>query len=444
MIKPAKRLAASRGTQRAKAARRNTPTVSRPNRRVRGSRKGRVSREHANPIATPAAKTVEKIAFAFADAMMSRLSCRIPTLGHEPQGLHPPDLSADLPRWPNWPDPLDFKEVPIAEAVARVNAAGYFVLTHSGHIYKINSDRGITPQTSGGFNNVFASRYARDDDDNLLPAAIAWRRSSERREYHQIGYWPDDYNRPPGSYNLWRGWGVEPQQGNWSIIHDHILDVVANGNHDRANYIIDWCAHMVQRSWEKPGVALVLKGRKGTGKTLLTSILARVVGPKNALITDNGKRLFADFNSHLADKVLIGAEEAFFAGQRELNDRLKYLLTGADIEIEHKFGRRISMKSMHRMIMTSNHADAVEMTDDERRFFVCDVSDKRVGDAAYFAPLWRAANGQDDTTLRAFMYELKTRDITKWNPEEGARGAALHSAREKLARLLKLRVKGPV
>ena len=172
----------------------------------------------------------------------------------------------------------------------------------------------------------------------------------------------------------------------------------------------------------------VLKGRKGTGKSLLTQILVRLVGVQNALITADGKSLFAQFNWHLAGKVLIGAEEAFFAGDRALNDKLKHLLTGDDLELEQKYGHRINMKSMHRMIMTSNHANVIEMTDDERRFFVCDVSDKkREIDDDYFAPLWRVATGEDVATLAAFMHELKTRDITNWKPEQAVRNsAAIH------------------
>ena len=327
-------------------------------------------------------------------------------------------------QWPNWPDPLDFHEVSEEEAIARVNAAGYFLHTLDGGIYKINAAGSITAQKPSGFNNVFACRLARYRDGKLISAGVAWRRSTNHREYRQIGYWPDDHDRPAKSYNLWRGWGAEPKRGDWSIVHDHILNIIADGDKDNASYILDWCAHIVQRPWEKPGVALVLKGKKGTGKTLLTHILARVIGRQNALITADGEGLFARFNWHVADKLLIGAEEAFFGNKRDLNDRLKHLLTGDEIEVEQKFGHRISMRSMHRMIMTSNHANVIEMSDDERRFFVCEVSDKRRGDDSYFAPLWRVANGEDDVALAAFMYELKTRDITNWNPEQAARNAA--------------------
>jgi hypothetical protein len=325
-------------------------------------------------------------------------------------------------KWPNWSDPLDFHEVPIKEAVARVNAAGYFIHNLDGTIYKIDPDTGgVTAQKSSGFNNVFACRQTRGDDGKLMSAAAAWRRSPEHRQYHHIGYWPDGHGRPAKSYNLWHGWGIQPRQGNWSIIYDHVLNVIADDDGLKADYILDWCAHMIQRPWEKPRVALVLKGRKGTGKTLLTQLLARVIGGQNTLITAEGRRLFARFNWQLADKLLIGAEEAFFGDDRQLNDKLKHFLTGSEIEVEQKFGRCISMKSMHRMIMTSNHANVIAMTEDERRFFVCDVSDRKRGDDAYFAPLWRAAKGEDDATLAAFTHGLMKRDIANWNPEQGAR-----------------------
>jgi Family of unknown function (DUF5906) len=190
---------------------------------------------------------------------------------------------------------------------------------------------------------------------------------------------------------------------------------------------------MIQRPWEKPGVALVLKGRKGTGKTLLTQMLARVIGRQNTLITANGKKLFAQFNWHLADKILIGAEEAFFGRSRELSDQLKHLLAGDEIELEQKFGQRISMKSLHRMIITSNHEQVIEASEDERWFFVCNVSDKRRGDDDYFEPLVRIIKGEDDVSLAAFMHELQTRDITNWKPERAARNtAAVDLVRQKL------------
>lgn len=347
----------------------------------------------------------------------------------------------DAAVWPDWPDPLDFHRVPVREAIERINAAGYFVLTSNGDIYKVEPGGGIVVQKREGFNNLFACRKAvldKGDEEKSISAGDAWKRSPDRHEYDHIGYWPGDYHRPAKSYNLWQGWGIEPREGDWSVINDHILNVLACGDKAKSDYILDWCAHMVQRPWEKPGVALVFRGGKGTGKTLLTLLVATAIGRRNALITASGKKLFGTFNWQLADKLLIGAEEAFFVGNRELTDQLKHLLTGDDIEVEQKFGQRISMKSMHRMIMTSNHDQVISASDDERRFFVCDVSETRRGDDVYFAPLVAVTKGEDNDTLAAFMYELQTRDINNWKPERAARHAASGGsdlARQKLLSL---------
>jgi hypothetical protein len=362
-----------------------------------------------------------------------------PHLGKGKSPLHlglPTAARVRSGQWPDWAAPLDFREVPIDEAVARVNAAGYFVLTLNGDIYKIELDGGVTVQKREGFTNVFACRQARTQAGALISAGTAWKSSPDRSEYERIGYWPNNHGCPAKSYNLWQRWGIEPVPGDCSMIEEHIADVIADGDKHKANYILDWSGHMVQRPWEKPGVALVMKGRKGTGKTLLTQILARIVGRPNTLITASGKKLFHHFNWHLADKLLIGAEEAFFVGNHEVNDQLKHLLTGDDIEVEQKFGQRLSMKSMHRITMTSNRDQVVAASDDERRFFVCDVSDKRRGDDNYFAPLVRVIKGEDDETLGAFMHLLQTRNIDGWKPEAAARNAAgIDLARQKLLSL---------
>ncbi len=199
------------------------------------------------------------------------------------------------------------------------------------------------------------------------------------------------------------------------------LEVISSGDADKAAYFLDWGAHMFQRPTEKPGVALVLRGGKGTGKTMIVSILTATIGYRHTLITADGKSLFKQFNWHLADKLLIVAEEAFFAGNRRQNDQLKHLLTGSHIELEQKFGQKLSLKSAHRLIMTSNHDQVVAASNDERRFVVYEVSDHRHGDMGYFAPLAAVASGRDKETLAAFIHALLHRDITGWNAEAAAR-----------------------
>jgi hypothetical protein len=109
------------------------------------------------------------------------------------------------------------------------------------------------------------------------------------------------------------------------------------------------------------------------------------------------------------------------------------LLTGSDMQVEQKFGQRISIQSMHRVMMASNEDQPVHMTVDERRFLICDVSDHRVGDDAYFQPLAAIARGEKSDILAAFLHELLlTRDISNFKPESAKQIGGLAHATQKL------------
>jgi len=317
-----------------------------------------------------------------------------------------------------WGDLLDFQKVPLEEAVARVNDAGFFIL-RSGEIYKAEPDDGaVTLQNRTGLAKTFAGRRARCKNGRAISASLAWLRSPNRREYKSIGYWPGNHGRPAKSCNLWQGWGIGAKPGDWSIIGNYVLHLVG-GDRDKANFILDWCAHLVQRPWEKPGVALVFTGRNGAGENLLAKVLAAVIGQRNVLITANGKKIFEKFNWNTAGKLLIVAE-AFAANAQELN-RLKWFLTSDEIRVDPRYGSTITMKSRHRVLITLSRDQINAARNDGCRLVVCHVSDNWGGGNAYFDPLWKAVRGQNDALLAAFMHELRTRDIANWKPDEAAR-----------------------
>jgi hypothetical protein len=43
--------------------------------------------------------------------------------------------------------------------------------------------------------------------------------------------------------NLWRGYGLEPKQGDWSLFRSHIFNVVCSGRRDHFEYLIRWSLH---------------------------------------------------------------------------------------------------------------------------------------------------------------------------------------------------------
>jgi hypothetical protein len=306
----------------------------------------------------------------------------------------------------------------------------------NGDIYKAQADGKLTVQKKEGFNTLFGNRRATFKDTNgkekAKPAGDEWKRSRARREYCQIGYWPDKVQEPKAAYNLFRGWGIEPVAGDWWLIGEHIEQVIASGDKAKADYILDWLAHMVQKPGVKPGVAIVLLGKKGSGKSLFINIVEMAIGRQNAFITASADQLFQQFNIDLASKLLIVSEEAFFAGNHKQNNQLKHLLTGHDMQVEQKFGERLSIQSTHRVMMTSNEDQPVHMTVDERRFLICEVSDHRIEDSTYFQPLAAIAQGEKPETLAAFLHELLTRHISNFNPESAKKIGGLAHAQQKL------------
>ena len=67
-------------------------------------------------------------------------------------------------------------------------------------------------------------------------------------------------------FNLWRGWGVEPKQSDWSLMQRHIIEVMASGGQERADYILNWLAWCVQNPAQRAEAALVFRGKRAPAR----------------------------------------------------------------------------------------------------------------------------------------------------------------------------------
>lgn len=318
-------------------------------------------------------------------------------------------------------DPLDFVMTTVDDAVNRINNE-YFFRRDNSEICRQNAATGgiqvLTPQQ---LKTALAGRWVeaanpKTGKKGTREAASVWLESRARREVYGVQYCPNNIGLRQRHLNLWLGWGVEPAPGDCSIVLDHIQHVIAGGDDRKAEFILDWCADIVQNPTRKPGVAVVLRGSEGTGKSVLGAVLRRLLGPRNVLVNADKDRLLGRFNSALASNILIQAEETFFAGDARTGDALKHLITGQTLEIEVKFGRSFEIESFHRLLITSNHTQVIQASSEARRFVVCDVSDARRGDADYFDRLYAVADGRDDATAQAFMHDLLSRDLSKFQP----------------------------
>jgi hypothetical protein len=264
----------------------------------------------------------------------------------------------------------------------------------------------FTPMKKGSFDLVL-----KDRKHNEKPLADAWLGSPRRRFYRNGVDFVPERDAGDGVLNLWGGFAVRPRSGDWSRFRALIRDVVCGGDLVADTYVIGWLAHMVQRPYQPAGVALVLRGGQGTGKSTFGEIVGSIFGEHFVHIYSRDQ-LTGHFNRHLACKVMILADEAFFAGNRQDAPVLKALLTQGTMLMEAKGVDVVRVRNCAHVVMASNDEWVVPASEDQRRFCVLDVADKYRNDRTYFGQV-RAQ--MESGGVEAMLHDLLRYDLTAFN-----------------------------
>lgn len=216
-------------------------------------------------------------------------------------------------------------------------------------------------------------------------------------------------------YNLWRGFGVIPNpDGDCSMLY-RLIDEALTNNLEEREYLLNWMAYAVQHPERAAEVACIFRGEKGTGKSTLGSYFASLFGDHGIQIASKDL-LTGRFNLHLRDVILLFADEAFFAGDKDGESRLKGLITEARLLFEGKgTNAEIGRNCLHVMMATNSDWAAPATADGERRFAVFDVSNEWKQDKPFFAKL---RNQMDNGGLGKLLHDMKTRDLGDWHPRE--------------------------
>jgi hypothetical protein len=291
-------------------------------------------------------------------------------------------------------------------------------------------------QTFKSFSERYANQYvlvkSEDKKGNVVeePKQLGpyWLKWTKRRNYEGIDLVPGAGELLPGGYlNLWSGFAFVPTPGGWPTMKRHIREVLAGGSDEIALYIVRWAAWAVQNPGERAEVALVFRGDKGSGKGTFANAMKRLFG-QHGLQIFNSKHLVGTFNSHLRNCILLFADEAFWAGDKQGESVLKGMLTEPALVIEQKGVDAMAWKNRLHVIMAANAEWVVPASHDERRYAVIDVSDKKVGDVAWFRELHKEmANGGQS----AMLHDLLRFDLGDWHPRAIVHTEALRLQKER-------------
>jgi hypothetical protein len=257
-----------------------------------------------------------------------------------------------------------------------------------------------------------------------------WFEWEGRRSYDGIAFSPE---KPisPRFYNLWRGFSVKPADPgevdlSVSMFFDHALINVCNGDRALFRWLVGYFAHLIQKPWEKPLVALVFQGEKGVGKSALVERVGALLGP-HFLMTAERRYLTGNFNGHLENCLLFGLEEAFWSGDKQAEGIVKNLITGQKHLIEHKGYEPYTVENRTRVVILGNEDWLVPASHDERRFAAFHVGTGRKQDTAFFRDM---RVGMEEGGYAVLLRFLMDYDLTGIDVNEAPRTRALASQKE--------------
>jgi hypothetical protein len=239
-----------------------------------------------------------------------------------------------------------------------------------------------------------------------------WINHEQRRQFSGLVYAPSVIAKiTNGKLNLWNGFGCKPRTGKCDRYLAHLRDDICRGNEEHADYLLNWMAYAVQHPDRQGEVAVVMRGKEGTGKGVAAKQFGRLLGSHFRHIV-HAKHLTGHFNAHLQQYSVLFADEAFFAGDRSHESILKALITEETLLIEPKGIDPFPVRNCVHLMMSSNNDWVIPAGADARRYFVLNVADSHMQDHAYFAAI---AHEMDNGGREALLHYLLSRDLAGFN-----------------------------
>jgi hypothetical protein len=239
------------------------------------------------------------------------------------------------------------------------------------------------------------------------PLADSWLLNTRGRKYDRLVYAMPGSPATPGAndYNGWLGFTVKPDpHASWELNRKHLFQIICSGNQSYFDWVMNWCAALIQLPGRHGMSALVLWGGQGIGKGHFAhGMLGSLFFGQQYMHIIGAGQLTGRFNEHLSGKSLIFADESTWGGDPKAADILKGLVTEDTVPIERKFLSIIEEVSALHIIIASNNDWPITIPKDDRRYMVLNVADTMKQNDNYFTPLRQELR---DGGRAAMLYEL--------------------------------------
>lgn len=258
----------------------------------------------------------------------------------------------------------------------------------------------------------------KDGDTVQLSFISKWLRDPNKRVVERIVV--DPTNTMQGVYNMWRGFDAEklPPVDDALVpelvrdITKHLSDVITNGVDDHTKFLEHYLANMVQRPERKAQVALYLYGAQGCGKGIIFEFLRlKILGTHCSYQTSKPEHdLFSRFANGGVNRVFIQVDET--RNLHDHSDQIKDFITNPTLNYEKKGKDTIVLANIANLVLTSNNANSLTVSPDDRRFALFHCSSVHKGDTDYFDRL--GDHLERPEVARAYYQYLMSMDLSAY------------------------------
>lgn len=249
-------------------------------------------------------------------------------------------------------------------------------------------------------------------------------------------YWPGEFRmfETEGKLhvNTYYPSGIAPAEtldgdADGQAVVDMFIQHVRNSIEDKreGDLLIDFLAYIYANPGQRVRWGMLLWGIEGNGKTYFFHVMQMLMG-RNATVI-NTSMIERPFNDWAVGACLIGIEEIRISGTNKWRvlDQLKPMISNDSIAVEPKGASRYHAPNFASYLMTTNHQDAVPMSDNDRRYCVIFTRHRRQEDlfaqhggrdatADYFARLFSESERRMDAIGR---FLLDHKPSAEFNPK---------------------------
>lgn len=234
--------------------------------------------------------------------------------------------------------------------------------------------------------------------------------------------------------NTYRAPDIATLEGDWSPFTDHMEYLLPDPEERRL--LVERLAWIVRNPGEKLHHAILLRSKvHGVGKSLLMSIIAKLIGESNFRKSSTSE-IAGNFQSFIQGKLLVLVEELDFGSGLAFYNRIKDMIDSDRIAINLKGIDQHEVKNHASFVFLTNREIPIQIEAEDRRFLILESpAEKR--DQAYFKQFadWAFEN------LGLILGYLESIDLSTFNPYAdapmtAAKEALIESSATPLAREL--------